>query len=69
MAISQATLTKVKFDNSTELIATLQKYFTFAVDKETEHIFVLDRTNPSRTRSREYIVQEDKDKKLYLLEI
>ena len=69
MKISQATLTKVKFDNSTELIATLQKHFTFAVDKETEHVFVLDRTNPTRARSREYVVQEDKDEKLYLLEV
>jgi len=58
-----------KFSNSTELIGFLQKNFVFKVDHESEHVYILDKSNPDRQMSKEFKVNEDKDKKLYLEEV
>lgn len=58
-----------KFDNSTELVKFLNKHFTWKADKDTESIYIIDKSNPDRNRSREYKIAENKDKKLYLSEV
>lgn len=69
MATPNQILKDVKFTNATQLIGFLQKHFTCKVDKETEHIFIVDKSNPDRQRSREYEVKETKSGNLYLSEI
>ena len=62
-------LKQQKFNNQTELIKFLQDRYTFKVDKEKELIYIIDKTNPDRKISKEFVIKEDKDKKLYLSEI
>jgi predicted amidophosphoribosyltransferase len=69
MATPQQMLKDLKFNSQTQLIGFLQKHFTFKVDKETEHIFIVDKSNPDRQRSREYEIKETKSGNLYLSEI
>lgn len=57
------------FDSTTQLVGFLQKHFVFKYDKETEHIFIVDKTNPERQRSREYEMKESKNGKFYLSEV
>ena len=58
-------LKQQKFNNQTELIKFLQDRYTFKVDKEKELIYIIDKTNPDRKISKEFVIKEDKDKKLY----
>ena len=69
MATSQQILKDLKFENQTQLIGFLQKHFVFKVDKETERVYILDKSNPERQRSREYEIKETKSGNLYLSEI
>ena len=69
MATPNQILKDVKFTSTTQLIGFLQKHFTFKVDKETEHIFIVDKSNPDRNRSREYEIKETKNGNLYLSEV
>ena len=62
-------LKDLKFDNTGELVAFLQKHFTWKADQEYEIILIIDKSNPERHRSRAYKIKEDKDEKLYLLEV
>lgn len=56
-----------KFNNSTELVACLiNNNFVWRADKETEHLYILDKTNPERHLSKEFAIKEDKDGKLVL---
>ena len=69
MATPNQILKDLKFESTTQLIGFLQKHFTFKVDKETEHVFIIDKSNPDRHRSREYEVKETKSGNFYLSEI
>ena len=69
MATPTQILKDLKFTSTTQLIGFLQKHFVFQVDKETEHIYILDKSNPERQRSREYELKETKSGNLYLSEI
>lgn len=69
MATPTQILKDAKFISTTQLIGFLQRHFTFKVDKETEHIFIVDKSNPDRQRSREYEIKETKSGNLYLSEI
>ena len=69
MATPTQILKDVKFTSTTQLIGFLQKHFTFKVDKETEHIFIVDKSNPERQRSREYEVKSTTSGNFYLSEI
>lgn len=69
MATKTQTLKDLKFDSQTQLIGFLQKHFVFKVDKETERIYILDKSNPERQRSREYEIKETKSGNLYLSEV
>lgn len=62
-------LKDMMFDSTTQLVGFLQKHFVFKYDKETQHIFIVDKTNPERQRSREYEMVESKSGKFYLSEI
>lgn len=69
MPNAQQILKDLKFENQTQLIGFLQKHFVFKVDKETERVYILDKSNPERQRSREYEIKETKSGYLYLSEI
>ena len=69
MATPNQILKDLKFTSTTQLIGFLQKHFTFKVEKETERIFIVDKSNPDRYRSREYEVKETKNGNFYLSEI
>ena len=62
-------LKQQKFNNQTELIKFLQDRYTFKVDKDKELIYIIDKTNPDRKVSKDFVIKEDKNKKLYLSEI
>lgn len=65
-----ANLKNKLFPNTTELIAYLnQQNFIYKVDNEEESIYILDTSNPSRQRSREYKLKETDGGYLYLNEI
>jgi len=65
-----ANLKDKMFENSTELVAYLNSnQFVWKADKETEHLFILDQTNPDRNRSHEMEIKETKSGKLYLSEV
>lgn len=69
MATPTQILKELKFDTQTQLVGFLNKHFVWKADKETEHIYLLDKSNPERQRSREYEIKELKSGKLYLSEI
>ena len=69
MATPQQILKDLKFNNNTQLIGFLQKHFVFKVDKETERIYIVDKSNPDRNRSREYEIKETESGYLYLSEV
>ena len=69
MATPTQILKELKFDTQTQLVGFLNKHFTWKADKETERIYILDKSNPERQRSREYEIKELKSGKLYLREI
>jgi c-di-AMP phosphodiesterase-like protein len=69
MATVQQILKDLKFENSTQLVGFLNKHFVWKADKETEHLYILDKSNPERQRSREYEIKETKSGNLYLSEI
>ena len=69
MATPQQMLKDLKFNSQTQLVGFLNKHFVWKADKETEHIYLLDKSNPERQRSREYEIKELKSGKLYLSEI
>lgn len=49
-------LNKITFKSTTDLIAYLQANYVFKVDHEDEHVYVLDQSNPNRSKSIEYKV-------------
>ena len=49
------------FETLGELVAYLQAHCTFKYDIETQHVFVIDKSNPTRNRSREFGVIETKN--------
>ena len=69
MPTAQQILKDLKFDTQTQLVGFLNKHFTWKADKETEHIYILDKSNPDRNRSREYEIKETKSGYLYLSEV
>ena len=69
MATAQQILKDLKFDTQTQLVGFLNKHFVWKADKETERLYILDKSNPERQRSREYEIKETKSKKLYLSEV
>ena len=69
MATAQQILKDLKFDTQTQLVGFLNRHFVWKADKETERLYILDKSNPERQRSREYEIKETKSKKLYLSEI
>ena len=69
MATVQQILKDLKFDTQTQLVGFLNKHFVWKADKETQRLYILDKSNPERQRSREYEIKETKSKKLYLSEI
>lgn len=69
MATPTQILKDLKFDTQTQLVGFLNKHFTWKADKQTEHIYILDKSNPDRNRSREYEIKETKSGNLYLSEI
>lgn len=69
MATPTQILKELKFDTQTQLVGFLNKHFVWKADKETEHIYLLDKSNPERQRSREYEIKELKSGKLYLSEV
>ena len=69
MATAQQILKDLKFENNTQLVGFLNKHFTWKADKETERVYILDKSNPDRNRSREYEIKETKSGNLYLSEV
>ena len=69
MPNAQQILKDLKFENNTQLVGFLNKHFTWKADKETEKLYILDKSNPERQRSREYEIKETKSGYLYLSEI
>ena len=69
MATVQQILKDLKFESNTQLVGFLNKHFVWKADKETEHLYILDKSNPERQRSREYEIKETKSGYLYLSEI
>ena len=69
MATPTQILKELKFDTQTQLVGFLNKHFVWKADKETKHLYILDKSNPERQRSREYEIKELKSGKLYLSEV
>ena len=69
MPTAQQILKDLKFDTQTQLVGFLNRHFVWKADKETERLYILDKSNPERQRSREYEIKETKSKKLYLSEV
>ena len=69
MPTAQQILKDLKFENNTQLVGFLNKHFTWKADKETERLYILDKSNPERQRSREYEIKETKSGYLYLSEV
>ena len=69
MASLRETLKDRTFENQAQLIAFLNGNYVWKADKQTESIYILDKSNPDRNYSREYKVKENKDKRLYLNEV
>lgn len=67
MPTAQQILKDLKFASQTQLVGFLNKHFTWKADKES--IYILDKSNPERHRSREYEIKETKSGYLYLSEI
>jgi hypothetical protein len=59
----------LKFENNTQLVGFLNRHFVWKADKETERVYILDKSNPERNRSREYEIKETKSGNLYLSEV
>jgi hypothetical protein len=62
-------LTELKFNSTEELIKYLQANFVFKVYQPTESILILDQSNPTKQKSREYKLCEDKEQNYYLKEV
>jgi hypothetical protein len=69
MATVQQILKDLKFENNTQLVGFLNKHFVWKADSETERLYILDKSNPERQRSREYEIKETKSGYLYLSEV
>lgn len=69
MPTAQQILKDLKFNNQTELVGFLNKHFVWKADKETERLYIIDKSNPERNRSREYELKETNSGYLYLSEI
>lgn len=69
MPNTQQTLKDLIFDTQTQLVGFLNKHFVWKADKETERLYILDKSNPERQRSREYEIKETKSGNLYLSEV
>ena len=69
MATVQQILKDLKFNTQTQLVGFLNKHFTWKADKETQRLYILDKSNPERQRSREYEIKETKSGYLYLSEV
>ena len=65
------TLKDQRFDSLSQLIKYLQTNFdnSFKFDKESEHFFFIDRSNPNRKTSREFRVYETKNHEFALAEV
>ena len=57
------------FSTQTELVAFINKRYVWKADKETNHIYIIDKSNPDRHVSREYEIKETKSGNLYLSEV
>ena len=62
------TLTKTEFNSTAEIVQALNN-FTCKVMPDTERIYILDKTNPNRHKSREFEVKESADNTFFLKEI
>ncbi len=62
------TLTKNEFNSTAEIVQALNN-FTCKVMPDTERIYILDKTNPNRHKSREFEVMESSDNTFFLKEI
>lgn len=69
MATPQQMLKDLKFNSQTQLVGFLNKHFVWKADNETQHLYILDKSNPERQRSREYEIKETKGGNLYLSEV
>jgi len=69
MATPNQILKDLKFENLTQLVGFLQKHFTWKYDENPQRIYILDKSNPERNRSREYELKETKSGYLYLSEV
>lgn len=69
MANQTQILKETIFNTQTQLVGFLNKHFTWKVDKETEKVYILDKSNPERNRSREYEIKETESGYLYLKEV
>ena len=69
MATVQQILKDLKFNSQTQLVGFLNNHFVWKADKETQRLYILDKSNPERQRSREYEIKETKSGNLYLSEI
>ena len=69
MPTAQQILKDLKFENSTQLLNFVNKHFICKADNETQRLYILDKSNPERHRSREYEIKETKSGYLYLSEV
>jgi predicted amidophosphoribosyltransferase len=69
MPTAQQILKDLKFASQTQLVGFLNNHFVWKADKETQRLYILDKSNPERQRSREYEIKETKSGYLYLSEI
>ena len=67
--LSTENLTKITFVNVGSLIKYLQDNYVFVLEHETQHIFVLDQSNPNRSYSHEYSVIVHDDKTCNMVEV
>ena len=69
MSNVQQMLKDRNFNNQTQLVNFLNQFFVWKADKETEKIYIIDKSNPERKVSREYEIKETKNGNLYLSEV
>ncbi len=65
------TLKDQRFDSLSQLIKYLQDNFgnSFKFDRESEHFFIIDKTNPNRKTSHEFRVYDTDNYQVALEEI
>jgi hypothetical protein len=63
-----STLNNLEFESTTQLVRFLNGAgFVWKADEETQKLYILDKSNPERHRSREYEIQDSKDYKGYVV--